>query len=85
LKKLAISVGQEAKNDFKMTFDNLDLRFFVFIQIALWAISEAQNKLTWSTSLCLNTHTTPLESSPSKGPIDAVPQPLNGRTQTHAT
>jgi len=31
LKKGAFSVGQEAENEFKVTFDNLNHRFFDFI------------------------------------------------------
>jgi len=34
LKKDEFSVGQEAENDFKVTIDNLNNRFFDFIQIA---------------------------------------------------
>jgi len=45
LNKIAISVGHEAKNYFNATFDNLNHRFFDFIQITFWASSEAQNEL----------------------------------------
>jgi len=33
LKKVTFSVGQEAKNDFKVTFDNLNHLFFEFIKL----------------------------------------------------
>jgi len=32
--KVAFSVGLEEKNDFKVTFENLNRRFFDFIEIA---------------------------------------------------
>jgi len=34
LQKVTFSVGQEAENDFKVTFDNVTHGFFDFIQIA---------------------------------------------------
>jgi len=37
LKKVVFQVGQEAENDFKVTFDNLNNHFFDFIQIAFWS------------------------------------------------
>jgi len=37
LKKVEFSVFQEAENDLKVTYDNLNHRFFDFIQIAFWA------------------------------------------------
>ena len=43
LKKVAISVGQEAENDYKVT-DNLNHRFFEFTQIAFLASQEAENE-----------------------------------------
>ena len=43
--KKSFSVGELAENYFKVTFDNLNHRFFDFIQIAFWVIPEAQNKL----------------------------------------
>ena len=42
LKKVALSVGQEAENDFKVTFDNLKHRFFDFIQMEFSASPEVQ-------------------------------------------
>jgi len=46
LKKGAFSVGQEAENDIKEPFDNLNHRFFDCIQIAFWAGQEAENEFT---------------------------------------
>jgi len=42
LKRVAFSVGQEEENDFKVPFDNMNHRFFDFIQIAFWAGQEAE-------------------------------------------
>ena len=39
-KKFAFSVGQEANNDFKVAFENLNLRFFVFIVIVFWLVKR---------------------------------------------
>jgi len=44
LKKFAFSVRQEDENDFKVTFDNLNRRFFDFILIAFWAGQGAENE-----------------------------------------
>jgi len=41
-----VAVGQETENDFKVTFDNLNHRFFDFIQIAIWAGKEAENEFS---------------------------------------
>jgi len=46
LKKVAFSVGQETGNDFKVTFDNLNHRFFDFMHIAFWAGVEAENEIS---------------------------------------
>ena len=43
LKKVAFPVGHE-KKDFKVSFDNLNHRFFDFIQIVFWACQEAENE-----------------------------------------
>jgi len=45
LKNVAFLIGQEAENDFKVTFDNLNHIFFHFIQITFWAGQEAANEL----------------------------------------
>ena len=45
LKEVALSVGQEVENDFKVTFDNLNHRFFDFIQIEFSASPLVQIKL----------------------------------------
>jgi len=37
LKKVAFSVGQDAENDIKVTFDYLNHRFFDVNLIAFWA------------------------------------------------
>jgi len=42
--KVAFSVGLEANNDFKVTFENLNRRIFDFIEIAFWAGQEAENE-----------------------------------------
>ena len=44
LKKVTFSFGQKADNDFKVTFDNMNDRFFDFIQNAFWAVQEAANE-----------------------------------------
>jgi len=38
------SVGPSTDNDFKVTFDNLNHRFFDLIQIAFWVGQEAANE-----------------------------------------
>ena len=43
--KVTFSVGQEAENDFKVTLDNLNHRYFKIIQIAFSAIPETEIKL----------------------------------------
>ena len=45
LKKVAFSVGKEANNDFKVTFENLNHRFSEFIEIAFLAVQEAENEV----------------------------------------
>ena len=45
LKKVAFSVGQEAENDVKVTFDILNDRSFDITQIAFWAGLEAENEI----------------------------------------
>jgi len=45
LKKVAFLVGQEANNDFKVTFKNLNHRLFVFIEIEFLSGQEAENEL----------------------------------------
>jgi len=42
--KVAFSVGEEANNDFKETFENLNDRFFDFIEISFWAGQEEENE-----------------------------------------
>jgi len=44
LKKVAFSVGQEAENDVKVTFDNLNNCFLDNIQIEFWTGLEAENE-----------------------------------------
>jgi len=44
LKKFEFSGGQEVQNDFKVTFDNMNYRFFVLLQIAFWAGQVAENE-----------------------------------------
>jgi len=44
LKKAEFSVGQEAENDFKITFNNWIHNFFEYIKIASWAGQEAENE-----------------------------------------
>jgi len=44
LKKVTFSVGQEAENDFNVTFDKLNHRFFDFIQFAFWVGQGAENE-----------------------------------------
>jgi len=39
---IAFSIGKEAENDFKVTFDKLNHRFFDFIQIAFWAGQDVE-------------------------------------------
>ena len=45
LKKVAFSVGQEANNDFKVTFKNLNHRLFDFMEIEFLSGQEAENEL----------------------------------------
>jgi len=44
LKEVAFSFGQEAENDFKVTFDNLNHSFLDCIQISFWDGQEAENE-----------------------------------------
>ena len=45
LEKFAISVGQVAKHDFKVTFDNMNHRFFDFIKLHFQLVQRP--KLSW--------------------------------------
>ena len=45
LEKVKFLVGEEAKNDFKVTFDNLYHSLFSFFQIIFWCSRMVQNKL----------------------------------------
>jgi len=42
LKKVAFSVGQEAKGDFKVTFENWDHHFFDFIKLHFQLVQRPQ-------------------------------------------
>jgi len=44
LKIVAFSVGQEAENDLEVPFEDLNHRFFNFMENAFWAGQEAENE-----------------------------------------
>jgi len=45
LKFVKFFVGTETENDFKVTFDNVNYRFFEFIETAFWASQEVENEV----------------------------------------
>ena len=58
LKKVAFSDGQEATNDFKVIFKNLNHRLFDFIEIEFLSGQEAENKLAVACKGAISTSTT---------------------------
>ena len=44
-KKVIFSVDQEEKNVLKLQFEDLNNRFFNFIEIAFWGGQEVENEL----------------------------------------
>jgi len=42
--KVSFSVSQEANNYFKVTFEDLNHRFFEFIEISFWDGQEEENE-----------------------------------------